>query len=591
MKCNVCGSELKENERFCGNCGASRDNMEETPEVPVENASKKKVKLPKALIAVAAAIVLLVGGFFIFKDAIMGRIAFMLPAESQLKLAYKQAAKDWAKESGEFVTDVNEMKVSEEGTVSGDVSVSIGDAAKKELEEEAGLDLGDISKVFVAYEARYNDSKILYDMSVGLGKTKIMTMDIVMDMEEEVMSLTIPELNDTAIEFEMESDLNIDMEEFEYAMEQPAEMQKLMEDILPSEKLLEDMIPRYIAVMVQAIDEVERQKDVVEVGDVSQKATALTVELDDDLIENIGTVFVKELEEDKALEEYLKGAAKALAKYQDDSISNSEWKDIYDDFLEGMEDAFDSMAEEEMFKKGIEIVTWVNSKNEIIGFEIEDTIEIMSVKDGKKVAKQIQIMEPEYDEKLLKILAEGEEKKEVFTGDVKLYVSGEKVFTTQVDRFKWTDDQFDLVASFDVTEEMLEALDLGDLYSDITLKVEISTSKKATNIAFKGIINDKEWVVLECSGKEKEGKTKISYPSDTVSADDIDEWVETMDAETIVKNLEKVGVLDILDVDKDDLIDSIEAYADYYLSNDYYEDDYYDDYDDYYYDEDYDYYY
>lgn len=580
MKCSKCGFELKEDEKFCGNCGASISEEisaepsvseevsadEAVSEAEVTVPSKKKSKLSKALIVLAAVVVVLGACFFAFKDAIVGRVAFLLPAEKQLQLAFKQAAKDWAEKSGDFVTDASDIEVAPVGTASGDISIAIGDEAKKELEKAANTDLGDVNKIFLEYDGCSKDAQLLYDMTIGIGKTKIMSVNVVMDMEEGVMAITIPELSNKAIEFNMENDMGIDVDEFREAMGQSEEVEELIDDILPSEKLLADIIPRYIAVMVQTIDEVEREKEVVKVEQISQKATALIVKLDDNLLKEVAKVFVQELREDAALEEYIKSAAKAIAEFSDETISDSELEENYNEVLDNLEEELNSMADEEAFQKGVKVVTWVDSKNDIIGIEIEDTLEVMGIKDGNNVARYIEFIEPSNKEKLAKIIVEGQEDKEVFAGEITLYVRGEEVFSVKVDKYQWTDENIDLVASFGITKDMLKAMDMEIPYGDITLKVEMASTGEKANLSMKVIINDKEWVVLETTGEQKKEETVISYPSNKVGIANINEWIATVNAEEVVNNLDESGVLDIVGVQKADLMNLIQQYKNYYGS-------------------------
>ena len=452
------------------------------------------------------------------------------------------------------------------GTASGDISIAIGDEAKKELEKAANIDLGDVNKIFLEYDGCSKDAQLLYDMTIGIGKTKIMSVNVVMDMEEGVMAIIIPELSNKAIEFNMENDMGIDVDEFREAMGQSEEVEELIDDILPSEKLLADIIPRYIAVMVQTIDEVEREKEVVKVEKISQKATALIVKLDDNLLKEVAKVFVQELREDAALEEYIKSAAKAIAEFSDETISDSELEENYNEVLDNLEEELNSMADEEAFQKGVKVVTWVDSKNDIIGIEIEDTLEVMGIKDGNNVARYIEFIEPSNKEKLAKIVVEGQEDKEVFAGEVTLYVRGEEVFSVKVDKYQWTDENIDLVASFGITKDMLKAMDMEIPYGDITLKVEMSSTGEKANLSMKVIINDKEWVVLETTGEQKKEETVISYPSNKVGIANINEWIATVNAEEVVNNLDESGVLDIVGVKKADLMNLIQQYKNYYGS-------------------------
>ena len=93
MKCSKCGFELKEDEKFCGNCGASiSEEISAEPSVSEEVSadeavsqeevavpSQKKSKLSKVLIVLAAVVVVLGACFFAFKDVIVGRVAFLPP--------------------------------------------------------------------------------------------------------------------------------------------------------------------------------------------------------------------------------------------------------------------------------------------------------------------------------------------------------------------------------------------------------------------------------------------------------------------------------------------------------------------------------
>lgn len=610
MICRKCGAEIGEGMIFCSTCGAKvevaetvetveigetevleAENTNETivaepivetvneEEVIVEPVAKKK-KVPTKLIVAFVIVAALVGGFFAFKDEILGRIAFLLPAQTQMQMAYKSSAEDLASNVSEITTSVSKADVSTDAGVKGSVSVTLGNEAKKLLEQYADVDLGDLSKANIDYEMRSKDNMILVDAKVGLGNINIVSANVVMDMNEGVMAMSFPELSDTAVELDLEYDMDFDVDEFQQSMEQMEVMTGIMQDILPSEELLNDMLPRYAGVIIKAMDEVERGKDKVKVGSVSQKLTSLTVELDKKMVKNIGEAIADELKDDKEFKNYLKKAINSVMEYTgQEKISSSDFNDGYKEIAKGIEDAFDSIAEESVFEEGIEIVTWVNSKNEIVGVEIYDAFEIMSVKDGKKVAKHLLLTEPEDNSEFLKVLIEGEENKDVFAGEVVIYAEEEEVFAFDVDKYVSTEDTFELAVTVPITDEMLDEFGVKNPLGDITVKAEVKLTSSSTYLAVKANVAGKEWLAIENSNNSTKGADKIAYPKDVVSSYDVDEWAEDIDLSKVIENLEKSGLLDVLGMDADELKDSLSGNR---LNR--YEDSYYDSYNDSYYD-------
>ena len=573
MKCNKCGTENPDGMLFCGECGAkleaegtetveeTMENLffteEETVEEPV--SSKKKITKKRIITWAVIAVTLIFG--FVFRNEILGRLAFLLPAKTQMQLAYKSSAKDLAEDIGKVVTKIDKTSYSDDGCLKGSVSVSLGDEAKELLETYADVDLGDITQANIDYELRIQENMMLISAKAGIGNLDIISLEIVEDMEEGKISVSCPEISDTAIEAEFD----FDFESFEEGMATLEMLEGLLDEILPSEKLLKDMIPRYAGVIIKAMDDVERESKKVKVGGVTQKLRSLTVELDSDMVRDIGKAIADELEDDKEFKKYLKKVVTAVCEFSGEEISSREINEAYDMMVEGVEYAFDELSESYVFEQGIDIVTWVNGKNEIVGFEIEDLIEIVGVKDGKKVAKHILLLED--GEEYMEFLAKGEEKKDVFSGKVMIYQYEEEIFAFKVNKYVNTDDTFELAVEVPITDEMLK---LGSLpmnsFGDASIKYEMKLTSSSTRLGLKLMVGGAQFFEIETTNSMKNDSQKITYPKKVVNVDEegYEEWIKTANFTKIIKNLKKSGLLDVLDIDADYLEKLLGNKSDYF---------------------------
>ena len=74
MNCQKCGNEIQENQKFCTNCGAEINKVEEKQQNSLEQPSEKQVNnFKKKPILITFAI--------IFAFCIIGIFAFMLPSK------------------------------------------------------------------------------------------------------------------------------------------------------------------------------------------------------------------------------------------------------------------------------------------------------------------------------------------------------------------------------------------------------------------------------------------------------------------------------------------------------------------------------
>lgn len=549
MLCQKCGFTLEESTKVCGNCGAevpevvekvaeteapaSESSVEVMEEEPV--VQKKKSVLPKVLIAVVAVVAVAVGLFFGFKDAIVSKFTSLMPAETQLQMAYKGAAEDWGKGTGIYITEVEKnldmvTTSASKGTLAIDVNQLI-------LQQLLGMDIG-VNRIYMDYEVIQNVDAFGVYATLGLEETDIVSMDITMDMEKGKMMILIPEMSDQAIERELE----LTQEDLEY-YSQMAEMQDMYSAILPDAEYAEEFIPKYIGVAFKAIDEVERVKDTLEVGGISQKATSLTVTFDADMVEKVGKAVVDELKKDEEFEKNLKELYETTMEMSGEEAG--DWADAYEEALDEIELMFEELAKSEEVQEGIEFVTWVDSNNEIIGIEAAERIMWTSAKEKEKIAHEFVLTESSRNEERVKVLIEGKEVEGTFSGEIALFVEKEEIIVFDIQKYKITDKGMDYIAEATIKSEMLEAL-TGEsvLLGDIMLRMEMTSSEEASNLVVKASVNNMECISMEISGEVSTDKKEIEYPDNVTS--DMEAWSYTLDLTKVIDNLEKSGLSEIL---------------------------------------------
>ena len=575
MFCKECGNELKDGSMFCGKCGTkvvseSAENevsedatvpmeeapVEETPveEAPVEETSQssapqvapKKKKFPKVLAIVAAVVLILGGGFLLFKDAIMNKMMDFRSAETRLQYAYSNSAKEWGEFTGEVVTEVSKITDTSEGTATAIFSIRIGEGIKTILEESSGVDLGEIDTVYVSCEVAFEEDKLYYDIAIGLQEAKLLSVNVVADLEEGLIALSIPELSDTAIEIAFATDVEFDMEEFATIMSQKDVYMQMLEDILPDEELIEDMVPRYVEAIIKAMADVKSESATLEVEGVSQKATAYTVNFNADTVRRIGEEIANAVKEDEELEAYLKEFCTTWL-FAVDIESDKVWENTYKQLTGAIEKVFDEFAE--YFELNIAIVTWVDSDYEIIGFEVPDYFQFLSAKDGKDVATKLVLTEPGQGE-MVKLAIVGQESGDEFAGDITFYMEEEEIITIKVDKYVSTDDEFVLDASITIPTDMVEELiGMKNPLGAVTLKIQISATEEEADVTLKLVIAGSEWMALNYKATSDD-EADITYPKDTMGVDEIEEWMSTIDFSDLIDNLDELGILDMLGVDK-----------------------------------------
>ena len=577
MFCGECGNQISDDALFCGKCGAKvvKEEVEQEVEVTAEETTmpeveapsstpeKKKTKGPKVLIAVVTAVAVLTGVFFAFREAIINKAMFYMPAEKQFQYVCKTAAEDFVEKTNEYIARVEKTEVPTEVTNKGNMSVTLGDFVKSAIGSYAGIELDDIDTVSTDYEIAYSENQYRISMGIGLKKADLITVDVVMDLKNGKMAITVPELSKSAIEVDMQEDMELSAEYLEMIEKSSEESVKVVKEVLPEDQFVEELVFRYVEAFIKAIDEVEREKGTVEVGDVSQKATSLTIVFDDKMVEDIGDAITDELKNDEELKKYIKFTIDSIAELVDEEVDKEDYEEIFDELIDAVDEMFQSIAESDVIEDGLELMIWINGKNEIIGVEFGEYIEIASVKDGQKVASRILISDE--DTEYMEFIVEGEKDKkdDSFAGNLKLYVQEKQIAKIEVARYLYTEEEFALDASVKAGKGIGEMTGLGSAVETAALGIDIKATAESSEIELSGKYQGKELVAIRFTTESSE-KADITYPKDANSIDEISSWLETVDVSKLLEKLDESGILDILGYEKDTLATYLEYAMSFY---------------------------
>ena len=425
MFCPNCGSQVPEDAAFCPQCGArpEKENNNDTNnavaadtaaeitaeassagDTPVQDAGtstfslekpsvarkKKRIKKPVAIGASSVGTVILAGIIaFVISPVFRNSVckAFLSP-DQYFRYVIKTAASSGAKDISDTVDIINQSgnKLSSLAA-SGTVSMELGDKLYEVVEEnagpEAGLVLRYIDSVSYTCDVAGSEKGLSGDYAINLNGKEITNLEFAMDAENSRLFYSIPDLNPQALCLDFGQGNNAQMDKLVGTFE---EILKIM----PDEKALEKITTRYATAAVKAIGGINETKETLEIDDVSQKVTTLTLEIDEELVSKVLVAVLEEVPGDKEMEKIVKDCA-SLEIFKDQDMDADE---IYEDFLDAVEDLKDDIDPDEMGNIDVELSLYINNRGEIIGFLADvgpADVTLVSLEKGDNYASEFSI--------------------------------------------------------------------------------------------------------------------------------------------------------------------------------------------------------
>lgn len=466
-------------------------------------------------------------------------------------------------------------------------SAELGEKLNRVIKKNTDVDVSGLGSVSISMDALMKKDVLGFGAGLSLGKKSVISLDALLDMKNQKAYLQIPELNKKYLGTENED--QDDAEEFR----EEYEKLKTALDGFPKKKQLDKLMEKYIELALSQIKEVKKTTEKIEADGVTQKCTALVVEVDEDTLADIFEAVAEELDKDKDLRKLVVDACNAM---------DLDGEDIYDDFIEELVEGLEDMAEEVAESRlDATMIVYVDSKGAVRGrnFEIKVTnefygwndekytstnvaeFEFLTAVDGSKVglSTSLKIKEDD-DEKRVVFKAEGSGKQSMgkLTGDFTIKVMGLSVADVSIRKLDLSELKKGFLngtvavsASETIAKQLENGLpsELEEILSEaninpgkVALEFDFENSEKMSKVSVRAIYKEEMLFQLSAARESKaDAETKLPSEKNVVFAEepeDVLDWLEECDWDGFVKNLKKTTLPEELIEMIEEAIDELE---------------------------------
>lgn len=604
MFCEKCGNKLRDESVFCNNCGApvDREPIKQRPaEAPVgsqgQNVAQNTydgstvnnqvppmqntayntntqmppfqqkpqgVKKPmggkaKIGIIIVAAVLVVFAGVGAACRLVPGLMGNILPrttnfimrntASPERYLEYAVTEVGGDKNVGDKVGDVFSILKnagSINAAVEGEVKLSAGEGLKELIADSAGAEakayIDWINSIKLGFDGGKSGNIFGYKMALGVNDVDLASVDAVLDMDNGGVYLTIPELNPTAVKSELGS--SSDIEDMKSAF---AGLQELA-SALPDEKQAEKLVNKYLALLVKNIGDVEKKSEKVTAGDVSQKYTKLSAEIDVKDAKNMSIAVLKEAKTDKDIK-------KIITDISNTKVAGADAEEVYNNYVEGIDEMLEQLSDlENDADVTVTVNIWVNGKGEVtgIGYSMDGTeLKCQIVEKGSKYGMKLTAGA---GMQAVKLDGGGKKAGSKKSGNFALSVMGAEVvelIVEDVDTKKAEEGSFVgkiVIKPTDGIDGLLSMAGSSEVASMLKgARIEITGAENSAKLAV--YTNDKLFADLAISQKAKTGNVDVKVPSDVVDINDeeaVRAWEAQANIQALTDNLKKAGAPDEL---------------------------------------------
>lgn len=459
--------------------------------------------------------------------------------------------------------------------LSAQISISVGDDLLDLLSTYLNaygmnMDVSWLGDICLTMDEATDGDLFRTSIGIGLGNTTIATYDFIMDLAMGTVYYGFPELSDAYLCLDPE-DMGMDMDDYQEIMDQYSQILVDVLDDLPSEKRVNELLSKYWQIVLEHMQDTEKDTETVEVGGIAQKLNVITCTLTQEDLLNIFIEILEDIRDDDELIDCITGIWEqvyqgngyydwvynsATGEYEmvfvsDELDYEEELLDAIDETLEELEDALDRCDEDNR----INITTYVDNSDEIVGrtFEIESAdgedqeISWVTVWKGKEYAFEADILGQ------VKITGSGTRSGDLINGEYKVKYQRQTVLEIEVIDYdeKKADEgylsgSFKFVPGDDLLEEILDDMGVSSLggvikLTDLGIQIDISESADGTSMGIR-VVQGRSTLVGLTVSTETGSDISVKVPGNTVGVDEAMEWIVSFDFDTLLSNMRKAGV-------------------------------------------------
>jgi len=544
---------------------------------PVKKKRKKKAILISS-ISIVLVIAIVVSLVFVFKkdnDTLMSTTMDTLRVlNSNVSMSEKGRALanlyDSFLESSDEGSEV-ELRLNASDTVVSLVESSLSSYAGTDV------DLSWIKDTTINYHYDMSEEIGAFGASVSVDGDDIIDVEAIIDTTTNTLFFGIPNWTDTYLY------QTFDPEDMGYSAEEIMNTyQSILSgggitEVLPTGDELEAIIDNYADIIDECFQNDKESDTTLTVNGVSQDVTMYTMDVTDvELLTAITQILEKAMEDQDIIDIIEKVTDFCV---EQDILTQKEASNVTNDYVDSLSelyydasDALEDATDETLFT----LVRYVDSDDVIVGRELFAEGETVlyhatAVEDGMYASI--------FEIDTISIEGSGSISDGAKTGTHTIYERNEEVFEYRLTDFELGDYGPNGSITIYPPAEMMDSLDEGNMFSQLMSGIrtgfELDFASNEDSFGFDFNIVTGSEVLIGCGITISEYSAgDISVPENSMSVDDVDQWLSTIDATEIIEKLKETAL--------NELIDAFESEIEDFFFDDMFSfgyDDYYDDFD------------
>lgn len=576
MYCRNCGKRTEGDETLCSSCakdGSSErsdfgfdsddsfDLSNPDSEVPQRSSRKASRKAPKGkgglIVAVIALVVVVaVVGIVLNLNRVGAMFArtFQSPEEYLANVESDAIAEHTSKLTQAYGKSLNAYDPSLTAS-SADIRLTLGDGllavAQTALQQQGvNIDVNWLKEIALSVETNVQDKGVQMGLGLGLGKTDVVSADVIVDANGGKAYFAIPELNSNYLYTDISYALS--SVNFSQMLEQTTEMYEDLIKSLPSEEDLNAMIDTYSGIVLSGIEKVEKEKDTVTINGVSQKMVVLNAKIKEEEMLDMAIEVLEEAEKDKTLKKLMTAFSDYVNEMNAMQYSGYVPTDLYQEFRNNIPYMIQELEDMKTYADSgnyVKLKIYVDMTGKVRGHEL------VGYEDGEKVPMPIRwltvadgdMVYTEAEIGTVEISGEMEEKKGVSSGSYDMTAEGVKIGKLEFSNVTETSGTLRLIPSEEILHEMMNSsgIPVTMLGNKLVLEMSFAAPSEHAGSFEVNILADSRTLVGIAVDVEATSGGKISIPSNALNGDDqvnVDQWILGMNFENVLSALERANV-------------------------------------------------
>lgn len=552
MFCPACGASVADGAKFCNTCGKNLAETTENNATPDASAAsepafaapsfEKKPKPRKNFLkwlipVIAVAIIAIVA--LLLSDCFAGDMKEKFSTnEEYLEYVEKKAFEGYSDSFAGAIDAYNDF-ANGKNAAQTEISLQVKQDILDALTDAIGLDidLGWINKTVLKGTTSIGDGLVGNKIALSVADQTLLDLSLIMD--ENALYLALPNLGEKYLKVDVNVTTGADSA-YEY------ESGKLTINLLESDISL-DIIDKYIDIVFDGIEGVEKTTETLVVSDVSQEVTALSLTVDLDMLAKILTDVLGQLKTDKDAEALILSIGEFLV--QQGAADSAD--ELYGKFVAAVDELLAQIETEEYENETVfTLIAYVDDDHNIVGQKLEvyddEILYYATATDGNRFATEFTVTD------VVTVKGVGTKDGKLQDAEYELTAAGQPILNVEISDYdpealasgalygkfviKPAAALYDLVDIDSSVETVIRTLDLG-------LSVESNGGRESGKLSI-GVISGEETLVGIMISTSKVSAETVALPSEeiTYEIDEAVQWIKSMDFEKLVTAMKNAGL-------------------------------------------------